>query len=756
MKGLERALIVVGIAGTLIAKGAFAAELEEVIVTAQKRAQSMQDVPISLNAVTGESIRNKGMQNMEDLAVGVPNLNISDSPGVNYIVIRGLGSGAGTISFEQSVGMYVDGIYAGRAALFQAPFLDIERVEVLRGAQGVLFGKNSIAGAVSVITARPSDTFEAEVSGRYEFEDEGFEVSGFASGPLSDGLYGRIVLKSSESGPYVDNEFIDDAYPVDEADVMRGTLVWDASDATSVMFKAETSRYEEEGTTYQISHRDYATPLPPFPGSILVSTLLSGMEAGGEDFKLNSKSFLNEMNTLKQDASNYTLEVSHALGEFELTYLGGYSKYTRKEFKDMDFSAPEFLKWRNKEVYEQTSHELRITSPLTGKLNYVAGLFYFDRELKLPETPLDLNAPIIASSHALGYREETESWSAFAQGTWSFSDTLRATLGVRYSSEDKDARASHAIYEYESSSRLLENPLALSILQEQFGSVNYQNEASRHESDLDPTFNLQWDFSDAAMLYFTWAKASKAGGFNSSDRTGSNFEYEDESAENLEIGLKSDLLEGVARVNLAVFYTEFSDLQVSSFNGSSFEVGNAAQATSQGFELELTYLLGERWTLGANAAHLDATYDQFESACPPNPNQWRGSCAVNDGVFQDMSGESLEFAPEWSGNIFADFQVPIGDNLVLSARVDAVYQDEIHVHSNLDEHLVQDPFWKYNMRVAVASADERWLIAVSGLNLGDEKTMNFGGQSLGLPGVYFSNYESPRRIELSVSYRFGK
>lgn len=731
------------------------AQLEEVVVTAQKRVESLQDVPISVSAISGEMIRNNGMQNMEDLAVMVPNLNVSDSPGVNYIVIRGLGSGAGTISFEQSVGLYIDGVYAARAAMFQAPFLDLERVEVLRGPQGVLFGKNSIAGAVSVITAKPTDEFEAEISGSYEFEYDGTELTGLVSGPLTDTLYGRLVAKTTESGAFVDNETTNDTYPRNDAEVLRGTIVWEATDTTSVMVKAETSNYKEKGTTFQISDRDYAAPLPPFPGSILAESLLEGMEAGGEDFTLNDKNFQNDVNRLRQEATNYTWDISQGLGEFDLTYLGSYSEYSRKEFSDMDNSVVDFLKWNTHEEFEQYTHELRLTSPLGEKLDYVAGLFYVDRQLKLPDNPLDVNAPIIRSTGNIRYKEDATSWSAFAQGTWHFTASVRVTFGLRYSSENKDATGSQVINQYESDQPLTD-PVALEFLKNEFGSVNYSNKGNRGEDNLDPTFNVQWDFTDSAMVYFTWAQASKSGGFNSSDRSGENFEYEDESAENFEIGLKSDLLDGAARVNLAIFHTKYDNLQVSSFNGTSFEVGNAGKATSQGVEMDALYALTDEWTLGTNIAYLDATYDEFDSSCPADSNQWRGSCATNGGAFQDMSGEQLEFAPQWSGTVFAEYRASVGESLYFSTRADAVYQDEFSVQPNLDDYLVQDSFWKYNLRVALESSDERWLVAIAGKNLSDEHTRNFGGQALALPGIYFGNYEFPRQIELSASYRFGR
>jgi iron complex outermembrane receptor protein len=729
-------------------------QLEEVVVTAQKRVESLQAVPISVNVISGDLIRDSGMQNMEDLAVLVPNLNISDTPGWNTVLIRGLGSGGGTASFEQSVGMYIDGIYAARAPQFQTPFLDIERVEVLRGPQGVLFGKNSIAGAISVITAKPTEEFEAAVTSGYELKYGGYEFEGLVSGALTDELDGRLVARTAEGGPYLENQTANEDVPQSDTGVVRGILGWDPTETTHLMLKVEQSDYTENGSNFQISDRDYSAPLPPFPRSVVTVLVLDGMEVGGEDFELNNDSFQNEIERLKQDATNYTWQASQAMGEFETMYLGGFSEYTRKQYQDADFSVVDFLVLNTKEEYQQISHELRITSPSGEELTYMAGLYYLDRELKRPYNRLDVNAPVIRSSLSQMYKEDSDTWSAFTQATWNFSAAWRATLGVRYSGEEKKASSSQSINEYGSDSQPLQDPLALDTLESVFNSVNFEIQDSRSENNVDPTFNLQWDVTDSAMAYFSWANASKGGGFNESDRSGQNFEFDPESAENYELGLKSDLLDGAARINLAVFNTDFDDLQVSSFTGTSFRTGNAASATSRGVELESMLLLNENWMLGANGAYLDATYNEYIGPCSADENEWGAECVATDGVSQDLSGEHLALAPEWSTTLFAEFTRPLTGRLVFRARADAVYQDDIKFEPTPDSYLMEQANWKYNVLVAVEAADETWTVAIAGFNLSDERTSNFGGPQAAVPGSYFANTSQPLRVELSATYRF--
>jgi outer membrane receptor protein involved in Fe transport len=256
------------------------------------------------------------------------------------------------------------------------------------------------------------------------------------------------------------------------------------------------------------------------------------------------------------------------------------------------------------------------------------------------------------------------------------------------------------------------------------------------------------------MAYFTWATASKGGGFNESDRSGQNFEFDGESAENYEIGLKSDFLDGAARLNLAAFNTDFDDLQVSAFTGTSFKTGNAASATSRGVELESMLLLNENWMVGANGAYLDATYNEFQGGCSADENEWGAQCVATEGASQDLSGEQLALAPQWSTTLYATYTRSLTGGLVFRARADAIFQDEIKFEPYPDQYLTEDAGWKYNLLIALDAADESWTVALAGFNLSNATTSNFGGPQAGNPGTYFANTSQPLRIELSATYRF--
>ena len=234
---------------------AFSQALEEVVVTAQKRAQSLQDVPIAVSALSGDWMKQNNVADLEDVAALIPNLSLSGTPGINTVRIRGLGTGGGNAAFEQSVGMYVDGIYAGRGYQFSLPYMDVERIEVLKGPQGVLFGKNSIAGAISITTARPSPEFEGEIGLSYEAENDGYSVNAMVNGELIPGLSGRLAASYIEEGGWIDNTLLNvDNQPEVEMGGYRASLLWDASDTVQVFFKYDHGYNDKTGSEMGIRH----------------------------------------------------------------------------------------------------------------------------------------------------------------------------------------------------------------------------------------------------------------------------------------------------------------------------------------------------------------------------------------------------------------------------------------------------------------------------------------------------------------------
>lgn len=236
---------------TLASPMALSQQLEEVIVTAQKRAESLQDVPISISTMSGEKMDEAGIFKIEDLQLFTPNLSMTETGISTQIYIRGIGTGNNQ-GFEQSVGQYVDGVHYGRQQLLRAPFLDLERVEVLRGPQGILFGKNSIAGAINMTTAKPTDEFEGKISGKYSPDGDITEFVGMVSGGITDNLFGRLVARQYDEEGWMENTTLNEDEPERDEFAIRGQLLWNATDNLSIGFKAEYDEFDVNGRQIEI------------------------------------------------------------------------------------------------------------------------------------------------------------------------------------------------------------------------------------------------------------------------------------------------------------------------------------------------------------------------------------------------------------------------------------------------------------------------------------------------------------------------
>ena len=437
--------------------------LEEVLVTAQKREETLQEVPLSINVLDGSRIEDASIDKIEDLQNYVPNLQMSETGISTQIYIRGIGTGNNQ-GFEQSVGQYVDGIYYGRQQLLRAPLFDLERVEVLRGPQSILFGKNSVAGALSIISAGPTEELEWRLS--YETGGHGIEEAEFVlSGPIASGLYGRIALRDYQEDGYVNNTAKGTDEPSRDDTMLRAILQWDITDAFSLRLKAERSDFDTKGRQIEI--------LQDEPGVNSLGNPIQRLGATGLTDSISYRTFLGSVGDLdaitetnldhrrqgddaefsNNELYNYTLHAEYQLGEFSLISVTGFTGYEFDESCDCDFVAASVFNGLIDEEYSQFSQELRIVSPVGNTIDWVAGIFYQQSDLDFVDriaVPSDgvfavLNTvgnplgPAANQSAVRDYSLETDLWAVFAQATWNISDAWHLTAGMRYTSEDKDA-----------------------------------------------------------------------------------------------------------------------------------------------------------------------------------------------------------------------------------------------------------------------------------------------------------------------------
>jgi len=445
------------------------AQLEEIIVTAAYREQGLQDVPVSISAVTGEMMAEAALQSPSDIQFLVPNFTLTESGISTNTFIRGIGSGINQ-GFEQSVGTYVDGVYRSRGQQFRAPFLDTARVEVLRGPQSILFGKNSVAGALNISSAMPTDEFEGSLMLSNEFENNEFIAEGMLSGPISDRVRYRVAARSRQLDGHMKNLTLDKDEPERDDWAVRGTLEFDVSDNLTATLKAEVGEFDVTGRHIEIINEQGSTGGPlgqffPFFGFQWNQIL----QAFGADSSV-SNTVQDELRSSNGDFSNnesseIALTLNWAIGDHNLESITAISDFEYDEFCDCDFTGGVVFGAALQEKYEQFSQELRLSSPLGDTVDYIAGIYYqtsdhtYADQIIVPGTSVlvpildaltqqpGTGATVADTQASRLATVENDVLSAFAQVNWHISDAFTLQLGGRVTNDSRDGDRTLSITE---------------------------------------------------------------------------------------------------------------------------------------------------------------------------------------------------------------------------------------------------------------------------------------------------------------------
>lgn len=777
--------------------------LEEITVTAQKRTESLQDVPISVSTFTGEKMEEAGVNNLGEMSAYIPNFQQSVSPIGSYIAIRGISSGL-NYGFEQSVVPYMDDISLGRSVLSRIPFMDLQRVEVLRGPQNVLFGKNSIGGALSMVTAKPTDEFEGSIQIEYEPEYNQQEQVLVLSGPLSDRLRGRLAVRHATDDGYFKNDISGDDEPETKELGIRATIAWDVTDNFEAILKVERDKYDFDGRPEEIlfayGTTDTVNPFSflgiptgaTYPQIAQTIGAAVGQNIGFDDTRQNYHRNSNFAAFNEVEVDHITLTANWDMrNDVRITSVTGWIEYDDNFHYDGDLSGIDVFTYGVPQDYEQFSQEFRFTSPTGQTIEWIGGAFFQSTEQNGTGNFLIDDESLTTALGALGtfigdpglsalgttanllsvqtYQGESDQWAIFGQVTWNVTDTVRLTLGLRYTEEEKEAE--RAINVFNSLTGAFDPTQAIngSLI---FG-VDYQNlgelsaltplgpfpqgffpihklKGDRDEESLTPTFIAQWDATADVMLYLSYSEGFKAGGFDDRGIQANNFEFEDETVKSYEVGMKGAFLDGRAELNAAYFYTEYDDLQVSVFDGNlGFTVGNAAQSTATGIELDGRFLLTEDLVLSGSLGYLDFEFDSWENAtCPPIVTLNTGATVC------DNTGKRNIYTPEWSYSTTLDYTTALTDRFTLRATLDVSYKDKQFVEATLNPDLEQGDYTKVNARLALET--EKWSVALVGKNLTDEDVVGFAADTplsnvLGAPS-YSGYVERPRTVALQLRY----
>lgn len=760
--------------------------LEEVVVTSTRQEEALQRVPISVSILSNDYISQLDLHNLEEAAASIPNIQMLNDAGGTQLFIRGIGSGI-NFGFEQSVGTFIDNVYYGRGRSTRSAFLDIERVEILKGPQSTLFGKNTIAGAINISTAQPTAITEGYVNSAYTSEINGKQITAVVNNPISPNFRARVAGLFYEDQGYVENTAPNgEDGPQQEEGIGRLSLAWNATEDIEFTLKGEAGRYKVIGRNDMISLANpEATAIYQLYGD-------SNFEADF-DYKKTSRDLPNRPQEDVTQTRNLQLTSVIKLPNGTLRSITAYQGYDAEHIMDADYGPIPFLDRERHEDHRQFSQEFLLNGRLSQSVDYFAGAYFQQGKLDSHQTTKFMlsSIPLVESrlvaltrlapgvmdaDNVTYFDQDSQSYSAFASLTWRPVDKVQTELGVRYSHEHKevskssivaapgetvtDPERAFALSSFNPISPLRTPPFSLALANE----YSYQKE--RSEEHWTGHLNLQYIPSDQHMLYLKLSNGFKAGGFDEDNALGleESAEFEDETVHAVELGSKSALADNRVRFNVAWFYSEYKDIQASTFDGNCcFIVGNAAKSETQGVELDIEIALSQAFTLSSAIAYLEAEYKMFPNAAC-NEDQvlaWQADSVNNPfgsraGCKQDLSGKPLQYAPHWAANMRLDYQTFVANNSDFRLGIEAVYTDDFNIANDQDEFLKQDSYTKYNAYSRLTFA--AWAFSLIGKNLSNEKTSNWGNDvplaSIGFSKTYYQFIEPPRTIEFQVAYHF--
>lgn len=749
--------------------------LEEVIVTAQKRAESIQDVPISISAVSGEMMESRQLNTFENLAPDLPNVEFISSPGLDEALgIRGLFTETGNPAFEQSVGVFSDGVYISRGRLYNLSFIDVERIEVLRGPQGVLNGKNAVAGAINIYSRKPTNEHEAGMVASYEFENGGYSGMGYVSGPMTEELSGRAVVKYQQTGGYLDFPRTGrDDQNESEFLSFKGSLLYEPIAAASLLLRYNRQEAKQRGTEFgpylfqesvaDVLEAEYRAEDPDF--DFVTNDVISN----GKLLTVDSEG--NVIVTNKRPEAGTDIDTVSATFDWgfknggQFTSITSYLTYSSYGLLTQSFRPVDFVVFGDEdedESFDQVTQELRYVSPGGKTVDYLFGIYFLSSELDIGKNDSVVNSAALGVPDEWNFlpiddfTQETNAISVFGQATWNITDRIRASLGLRYTEEDKEADGSltllstdrsHVVGGQDDPGSPGFNPIA------DLFANNWVDSGKRSEENLDPSLIIQWDVGYDGMLYASWTQATKAGGYNAGDLEGLSFEYEEEEAESFEVGAKMSFLDNQLRWNVAIFSMDFQDLQVSAWDATAntFVTNNAAEATIEGFETDLVYAINAQWKIGGAVGYLDTEYDDYPGASCSVGESREPDC--DDDNTRNAAGDELRQAPEWTANTYVEYVNYLSNGLGYGVRVTANYSDSYFMSATNDPYLRLDSYTKTDALVWLGASNDSWRVSLLGKNLSDERIPFFANSTPLVDEAYFASMQPGRELYLEFSYR---
>jgi iron complex outermembrane receptor protein len=777
--------------------------LEEVVVTARKRVESAQDVPVSLTAFSAEMVDRYDLTSLEKLSNSTPEFNVgraSNGSGAQ-ITLRGIGSQPTSIGLEQSTAIVVDGVYFGNGHVINEAFFDLERVELLKGPQALFFGKNATAGVVNITTAGPSDTWDGMVRAGYEVNADQPSGEAMITGPLSDTVSFRLAGRYSKMNGDLFNNIANPIdlvtldlntfasttrtqqpsngpFPGTEDLVLRGTLKWEATEQLTLTFKAGYNEVEDSSNAYNFVPTVCANPDNTSQTNALVTCSKSfnihqpsapaGFENGGIP---GTRADGQPYNDYK--SRTFTGIIDYDNDNFSFSSVTNYNKHRNRWGLGFNVeSATAFTTSTENTSYWAFSTENRIESKFDGPFNVMLGAYYQKSKRDYFQNGIfagftDSSAP--AGSENLTYSKvsetDGETVAGFGQITWDVADNLEVAVGARVTHETKDSFLNH--------------PYIIGAFQFLFLQLDPTNPATEIIGDqsfnnTSPEATIRYKWSDDLMIYGAFKTAYKSGGFSGSafiinGAPASNIAFEAEKARGFEAGFKSTLFDNQLRFNLNAYTYKFKNMQVDFFDSITFQfiTTNAGSARTTGVETSFEYAPNSVQGLNLYGAlnYNKARYLNFIAPCYGGQSIQAGCDTTLLGGFgQDLSGAPTAVAPKITAALGGNYEMPFMDKFTLSIGANGRYSGS-YLGSSFGEPLSRNGnYINIDGSLRLLTNDGHWEFAIVGRNLtnnfhinGVLDAPNSGtgtGTANALPADILGFASNPRTVKLQLTWRY--
>ena len=723
----------------LVTDATMANVLEEVIVTAQKRQTNLQKTALSVSALSGDELTNRQITDISGVALAVPNMNFGQTTGNARIAVRGIGFDNISVGNEGRVAFHVDGVYVSRPAAALGNMFDLERVEVVRGPQGILYGRNATAGAVNVITREPDNELNGYISGSAGNYNT-FSFEGAAGGAFSDIVSARVAFNVVERDGYGDN--ITNGSEVDDQSTrnFRGAFNFDFSEDFQVTIRGDYMTQDDSAYGFRyIGQGSLPDTSVGWPGVVPTGLRLGGIVTG--DRRDSARDFGPEND---REFGGVSIEANLTVGNIDFVSISSYRRSDWKIITDLDGTSSPLTLYDQFEESDQYSEEFR-ASQETSWGGWMAGVYYFHEKIfGGSRVPLDRIAfpPFRATTFSglqqgvsLAGKIDTTAWAIFGNVHLDITDELTLRLGVRYSDEDKEIDEQHSGLLFFTPYPPLPDPFE--------PGLGIRRQDKTNWTAVTPLVTLEYEAAENIFLFAGYSEGFKSGGYNLGNIQPA---FDPEEIEQYEVGIRSDWNNGSVRANITGFYYDYTDLQVSKVNGPVITIENAAVAELYGADLEILAQVSEDLRLELTAGFLHTKFKEYTSFDPARP-------AVIFGEF-DLAGNELTQAPSYTVNMGIEYRIPLSPG-VITLRGEGRFVDRVWQSAFNLEHMSQPSYEWFNASLRYDTGDGKWSATAYVRNIGDEEVVSASLVSSGLVGFPINgSFEPPRTYGVTLRRNF--